>query len=243
MLRAKSALKLVVGLFSIGIVASTLFLVLALFLPFRGLRIRTCNIFGKVVGPYFLWLSGSKTTVNGGEHLNRKRPALYVSNHTSVMDIFIAMWLSPIGTVGIAKKEILKYPFFGQAYLLSGHLWIDRGRTDRSVSTLKKLAEFVRRKQLSIFLWPEGTRSRTGNLLPFKKGLVHLALQTQLPVVPIVVKGAHECWEKKTRVIRGVKIAISVLPPIDTSGWSLDRMEEAIEEVQSQFRRIVPSAA
>lgn len=240
MLRLKSIIKLIIGLISMGISAGILLLFLILFLPFRGIRIRACNLFGKIMGPYFIWLVGCKIKVNGKEHLDRKRPAIYVSNHTSVMDVFIAMWLAPFGTVGVAKKEILTSPFFGQAYLLSGHLWIDRKQTQKTVASLKKLAKVVRCKGLSIFIWPEGTRSQTGRLQPFKKGLVHLALQTGLPVVPAIVQDACRCWEKKTLTIRGVNIKVDILPPIDTGNWSLERMEEALEEVHAQFRKFLP---
>ena len=240
MLRFKSVLKLIVGLPLMGVFATVLIVVLLLLMPFRGLRIRICNLWGHAVGPFFIWFSGSTAQFSGREHLDRKRPAIYVSNHTSVMDIFFAIWLSPVGTVGVAKKEILSYPFFGQAYMLSGHLWLDRGSTDKAVASLKKLGEMVRKKKLSIFLWPEGTRSRSGRLLPFKKGLVHMATQMRLPVVPIVVQGAYRCWVKQTTTIRGVKIPVSILPPIDTSQWSIERMGEALEEVHVRFREILP---
>ena len=223
-----------------GISASILLLSLILFLPSRGIRIRAGNLFGKIMGPYFTWLGDCKINVNRKEHLDRKRPAIYVSNHTSVMDIFIAIWLSPFGTVGVAKKEVLVYPFFGQAYLLSGHLWIDRKQTQKTIASLKKLAKVVLRKGLSIFIWPEGTRSRTGRLQPFKKGLVHLALQTTLPLIPVIVQDACRCWEKKTLTIRGVNIKINIIPPIDTSNWSLERLEKALEEVHAQFLKFLP---
>jgi 1-acyl-sn-glycerol-3-phosphate acyltransferase len=90
-------------------------------------------------------------------------------------------------------------------------------------------------------MWPEGTRSRDGRLLPFKKGIVHLALQTGLPIVPVVVQGAHRAWEKNTIRLHRVPIAVRALPAIDTSTWSLDRVEQHLAELESAFLEVLPA--
>ena len=69
---------------------------------------------------------------------------------------------------------------------------------------------------------------------------MHLALQTTLPLIPVIVQDACRCWEKKTLTIRGVNIKINIIPPIDTSNWSLERLEKALEEVHAQFRKFLP---
>ena len=235
-----SAYKIVVGLIIMAISAVVQGLVLLILLPSREARIRACNWYGKIVGPFFIWLTGIKLTHSGREHLSKDRPAIIVSNHTSIVDIFLAIWFSPFGTVGVAKKEVMYYPFFGQLYLMSGHLRIDRGNSAKAQASINRMGELVKKAKLSIFIWPEGTRSRNGRLLPFKKGLVHLAKQTGLPVVPMVVQGMHRCWEKSTMSIRGVPVHVDVLPPIDTSHWSPDNIEEALEEVHVQFRNALP---
>lgn len=209
-------------------------------LPWRRARIRVGNVFGKTICRTMVWLSGCPLTMTGTEHLDPGRPAIYVSNHTSVLDIFLGAWLAPWGTVGIAKKEIVYYPFFGQLYLLSGHLRLDRSRRDRAVASLALLAELVRSYRLSVFMWPEGTRSRDGRLLPLKKGLAHLALQTGLPIVPIVVSGAHKAWEKRTLRVQVVPIEVTVLPPIPTEHWSADHLAEHLAEVHARFAETLP---
>jgi 1-acyl-sn-glycerol-3-phosphate acyltransferase len=240
-LRAVSMAKITTGCAALaagGMVQGGILLAL---LPSRRSRIRACNYWGKVIGRFFMHLSGSPLTIEGTEHLDRDRPAIYVSNHSSVVDIFLAIWLSPVGTVGIAKKEIALYPIFGQLYFLSGHLLIDRGHSDRAVSSLRKLAAYVRRHKLSIFLWPEGTRSRSGRLQPFKKGVVHLAMQTGLPVVPIVVRGAHRSWSKDTYTVRPTPISVLVLPPVATDQWTEDGMDEALEKLRACFLDNLPN--
>lgn len=241
LIRISSAVKLVVGFLVMGLVFAILAIILIILLPSQTARIRTCNHFGKVVGRFFVWLSGCPFTVVGREHLDPRRPAIYVSNHTSVLDIFIAIWHAPVGTSGVAKKQIIYYPFFGLLYALSGHLRINRGISKKAVASMKNLAENVNKHGLSIFLWPEGTRSRTGRLLPFKKGMVHLAVQTGLPVVPVIVTGAYKSWEARTYSIHKVPIRLDVLPPIDTSQWSIDLIDDAIEEVHARFREVLPA--
>ena len=109
------------------------------------------------------------------------------------------------------------------------------------MKSLRSLAAFVKEHKLSIFIWPEGTRSRSGRLQRFKKGAVHLAIQTGLPVVPLVVSGAHKTWEKSGMRIRPAPIRVDVLPAIDTSEWSSQEMNEHLEELHAAFREVLPS--
>ena len=238
--RISSLAKLVVGWIFMFLAFLALVVVLLVLLPSRLLRIKACNHFGTIVGAFYVWLSGCPFTVTGREHLHPNKPAIFASNHTSVLDIFIAIWLSPTGTIGVAKKQIIYYPLFGILYALSGHLRIDRGNSKKAIASMMDMTTIVKKHHLSIFMWPEGTRSRTGRLLPLKKGIVNLAIQTGLPVVPFIVTGAHKSWETRTYTICRVPIRLDVLPPIDTSHWSRDHMEEALEEIHSIFRKVLP---
>lgn len=240
---APTFVKLSVGFVIMGVGGTIFLLVCFLLLPFRVLRIKACNVFGKTVGRAIVWVSGCRLSFTGMEHLDPSRPAIYVSNHTSALDVFLAMWLSPMGTVGIAKKEVIYYPFLGQLYLLSGHLRIDRSSPRQAVTSLRELAEYVRDEGLSIFIWPEGTRSKTGRMRrPFKKGFGHLALQTGLPIVPIVVKGAHQSWEKGRMKITPVDIQIEVLPAITTSDWKKRQLAEHLKVIEQAFEDALPES-
>lgn len=221
-----------------------------LLLPWRNLRIRSCNYWGWVTGRFGMWISGSRFRVVGGEHFDGKRPAIYVSNHTSTLDIFLGIHVSPVGTVGVAKKEVVYYPFFGQLYWLSGHLRLDRGNHTRAMKAMKELERIVRRHRLSIWMWPEGTRSRDGRLLPFKKGIYHLAVAVGLPVVPVIVTGAQNTWKKGQMRLVPADVLVTVLPAIDTSGWKDRDAEEVVAELHALFvshlpedQRPLPAAA
>jgi lysophosphatidate acyltransferase len=235
-----SALKLAAGFVLVAGVSVLQALILLALLPSRSARIRSCIVFERLVGASCIWLSGCRLTVTGKEHLNPCRPAIYIVNHTSLLDLFIALRLMPYGTVGLIKKEVVFYPLFGQLYLLSGHPRVDRSHHASAVASMRSLGEFVKRARLSIFMSPEGTRSRSGRLLPFKKGLVHLALQTGLPVVPIVIHGAHRAWTRGSLSVRGVPIRVEVLPAASTSGWSAEKAAGALEEVHVLFRHRLP---
>ena len=238
--RIRSALALATGFTLVALGAIVTMAVSIPLLPWRATRVRLANFYGKVLGRVVFFLGGIKTEKVGFERLKGQFPAVYVSNHSSTMDGPLAMWVCPYGGAGVAKKELAYIPFFGWLYALSGHLLIDRGNRGKAVASMAKLAEAVKSNDLGIWIWPEGTRSRDGRLQPFKKGFVHLALATGLPVVPVVVTGAQRIWNKGSFVINPASIRIEVLPAIDTSGWSADTVDEHVEAVRQVFEDALP---
>lgn len=206
-------------------------------LPWRSLRIRLGNLYGKIVGSAIARITGTKTVMRDGVRLADYGPAIFISNHTSSLDMFVSMWKCPFGGCGIAKKEIARVPFFGLAYKLSGHLLIDRSNRENSIAALKDLADIVRQNRLSIWIWPEGTRSKDGRLQRMKKGFAHLAIATGLPVVPVVMHGGHWRWPNPGFSFRPGFLELEVLPPIDTSEWTIENIEEHVQLVWDQFNQ------
>ena len=201
-------------------------------LPFRSLRVRIGNLCGKIIGPVIARIIGAKVVNPDAEKLNNSTPAIFVTNHSSALDVFISMGLCPYGGCGVGKKEILRIPFFGQAYWLAGHLLIDRGNNSKAVASMSKLSNFVKTKDLSIWIWPEGTRSVDGKLIAFKKGFVHLAWATGLPIVPVVLHGAHKIWPAKTMEFYPGEVRVEVLDSIKTDNWSKENLDKHVEEVR-----------
>ena len=226
------ALRFTLGFVWLGFWSLLCMCLMILALPFRTLRVRLGNFCGKMIGPVVSWLVGAKITNPDSKKLNSSKPAIFVTNHASALDIFIGMALCPYGGCGVGKKEILRIPFFGLAYWLAGHLLIDRGNNAKAVASMKKLSDFVKAKGLSIWIWPEGTRSLDGKLIPFKKGFVHLAQATGLPVVPVIVHGAHKVWPAKTMQFYPGEVKVEVLDPIKTDNWTKETIDEHIEEVK-----------
>ena len=206
---------------------------MVLALPFRTLRIRIGNFCGKIIGPFITRIIGTKLINPDRLKLKNSGPAIYVTNHTSSLDIFISMAICPYGGCGVGKKEVVRIPFFGWAYWLSGHLLIDRRNREKAVTSMNKLSKFVNDKKLSVWIWPEGTRSMDGKLIPFKKGFVHLALATGLPIVPVIFHGAHKRWPAKTMQFYPGEVRVEVLEPISTDSWTKDTLEDNIDEVRT----------
>jgi 1-acyl-sn-glycerol-3-phosphate acyltransferase len=230
-----SYIRFTIG-FSYMAIISVIYIVLALcLLPSRVARIKLGNIYGSIVGPVVIRIVGSKAVVHHRERITKNRPAIYLSNHTTGLDPLIAIWLCPTGGCGVAKKEITRIPFFGWAYKLSGHLLIDRSNRERAIASMKKIGDLVKENNLSIWIWPEGTRSRSGRMLPLKKGFVHLALQTKIPIVPIVVHEGYKRWHSHKVLLTPGVLEIEVLPPVDTSDWKAETMDDHIQHIQNLY--------
>ena len=242
MSRFETIMRLALGMGWLTLCSVCFAIVLILALPSRLLRIKIANHYGTWAGKGCAWFSGSSFQIRGLEHANRGRPAIYVSNHTSILDIFLGIWLSPVGTCGVGKKNVIYYPVFGQLYFLSGHLRLDRGNREKAIASLQGLARYVQKNRLSVFIWPEGTRSRDGRLQPMKKGAFHLALSCGLPIVPMVVTGAHRGWTKNTLALRRVPIQVEFVEPIDTSRWKLETLDAHMEEVSQVFEAHLPES-
>lgn len=206
-----------------------------LFLPWRGVRVRIGNIFGKIVGYSAIRLAGARPRVEHKERLAQYRPAIYVCNHASMLDVVAGIWLCPYGGVGVGKKEAIRVPFFGWIFAITGHLLLDRKNRADAIAGLAQLGKVVRQHKLSVWIYPEGTRAYDGRLLPFKKGFVHLAISSGLPVVPVVLHNTHLRWPNRTFKLVPGAFPITVLPAIDTSSWTAETVEDHLAQVRQAY--------
>ncbi|MCO4770194.1 MAG: 1-acyl-sn-glycerol-3-phosphate acyltransferase [Deltaproteobacteria bacterium] len=232
-----------VRLLSVGFVMvpiSILYWVLCVpLLPFRERRIELGNLYGKIIGRTVQRLTGIIPEIHHRERMEEYRPAIYVMNHTATIDMWIGMWLCPYRGCGMAKKEIVRVPIFGQAYWLSGHLLLDRGNREKAIASMDAARQVVQKHQLSMWIWPEGTRSRSGRLKRFKKGFVHMAIATGLPIVPCVAHNAHLYWPGGGIKARPGRLQMEILPAISTDGWSSETVEQHVDEVMDAFRAVL----
>ena len=233
--RLSSFIRLSVGFVVLAVISIITLIILPFLMPFRIARIKVCNVYGKVAGRAIVALAGVTPNVSNKEGLNGTMPAIYVMNHQSSLDAFLGVWLCPVGACGVFKKEIVRIPFYGWIAYLSGHLLIDRGNKGKAVEALRDIAVLMKKHGLGIWIMPEGTRSRDGALLPFKKGFVHLAVATGLPVVPVVIHGAHRNWEAKTFQFHPMVLDVDVLPPISTLGWAEENAAQHADFVRGIF--------
>lgn len=230
-----AALRILCGMVWMTILTIPFVVITPIFVASRTTRVRIGNLYGKLLGSAITWLVGARVVGLDKTKIDNAKPAIYIANHASSLDMFLGMWLCPYGGVGIAKQEITRIPVFGLAYKLSGHLLLDRGNKERAIASMDLLVKVVKKHDLSIWLWPEGTRSRQGELLPFKKGFVHLAIATGLPIVPIVTHNAPRIWPVGTFRFSPGEVQVEVLDPIDTTGWSVNNLDQHVAQVRDLY--------
>jgi len=160
-------------------------------------------------------------------------PAVYMSNHQDNIDFFYGAACIPPRTVLIAKKAIKWIPFFGQAFWLSGNILLDRENAVKAKASMKKVTERVKNESLSMWILPEGTRSKGRGLLPFKKGGFITAIECQIPIVPVVWN--DYIGKLNFNKIHSGKIISQVLDPIPTEGLTRDDLDELVSKVHKLF--------
>ncbi|MEM8891366.1 MAG: HAD-IB family hydrolase, partial [Bacteroidota bacterium] len=177
------------------------------------------------VGDLVVAAAGIELVVKGKENLWAKRPAVFIFNHQSSADVFIVSKLIRKDATGIAKKELKNMPIIGQLMMASGVIFIDRKNREKAIEAMKPAVEALK-QGTSIIIFPEGTRSKDYKLGSFKKGAFHLAMQAKVPIVPVVIRNAHDAMPKGSNLFRSAAVEVIAMPPISTSRWkkeSLDR--------------------
>ncbi len=182
--------------------------------------------------------AGIELEVEGEEHLWSRRPAVFIFNHQSSVDVLLVAKLLRRDFTGIAKQEIRRNPLFGPAFAFAGVVFIDRAD---GADARDKLEPAIRalREGRSIAIAPEGTRSRTAQLGHFKKGAFHLALQAGVPIVPIVFQNALDVLPRGALVLRPANVRAVVLPPIDTAGWTKEGLDAEIESIRKRYLEVL----
>jgi putative phosphoserine phosphatase/1-acylglycerol-3-phosphate O-acyltransferase len=180
-------------------------------------------------------LIGLDLNVKGEEHLWSHRPAVFIFNHQSKVDVMIAARLLRRDIAGVGKQEIKKMPVIGKVLEFGGVVMIDRANSRSAIEAMAPLVDAIREDGKSVALAPEGTRTVSPRLAPFKKGAFHLAMQAGVPIIPIVIRNALDVAPKGDFIFRPATVDVEVLPPVDTSDWSTDTLNEHVREVRNQF--------
>jgi 1-acyl-sn-glycerol-3-phosphate acyltransferase len=179
-----------------------------------------------------LLLSGIRFEVEGRENIPLHRAAVYCANHQSNVDppiLFEA--LHPRMHI-LYKHEIDRIPILARAFRLGGFIPIDRRNRESAMRSLEAGARSIREGN-SFLIFPEGTRSKTDSLLPFKKGGFVMAQKAGAPIVPVAIRGGREAQRKGSWIIRPVTIRIRAGRPIETSGYQVSQRDQLITTVRS----------
>ena len=184
-----------------------------------------------------LWAAGTPLDVQGMERVPRGTPVVYASNHSSMFDIWALSLVLPGSTRFVAKHELTRVPVMGPAMLRAGHVTIDRFNRKRAFEAYERAAATIK-SGISTIVFPEGTRSRTGELLPFKNAPFGLAIAAQVPIVPVYVHNTFQIMPKGAWRLRRLPIRIRIGAPIPTAGMTLDDREALRDKVRAAIEAL-----
>jgi 1-acyl-sn-glycerol-3-phosphate acyltransferase len=183
-------------------------------------------------------LAGIRTRVAGREHVPAGQAVVFCANHQSNVDPPILFHALHRRLHVLFKKELTKLPLLGTAFQIGGFVPIDRGSREQSMAAIEQAAESLRQGN-SFLTFPEGTRSRTGALLPFKRGPFLMALKAQVPVVPVAVQGGTASMRKGSSIVRPTTVSVRIGAPIETKGMGLSDRERLADTVRARVEELL----
>lgn len=213
----------------------------AIFILLMTLRLRRAGeLIIQLWSRVFLLVPPMSYTVTGAKHVAPATQYFFLSNHLSNFDVPLLFRAIPTPIRYLAKKEVYKIPVFAQALKVGGIVKIDRGAGASSYAAINEGVAKAKENGYSLIVFPEGTRSRDGELHPFKKGAFRMAIATQLPVVPVTVNGTWEVWPPGSKLFYKGKASVVIHEPIPTAGLTVQDIDslrsQVYEVIEKQFR-------
>ena len=219
-------------LLAVFFIVSTLAgLLVCLIRPFHAENVRIfAHWYGKVA-----WLFGIEVEIRRDPAINSDTPCVYIANHQNSLDLFTISNAVEPRTVTIGKKSLKYIPFFGQLYWLSGNILIDRNNKSKALNTMLAAAERIRRDNLSVWMFPEGTRSYGRGLLPFKMGAFHIAMEAKVSLVPVCMSSTHGQF-KLNRWNNG-KVIVQLMAPVPLPDKEQMNLRQFAEKLHQQMQQ------
>jgi 1-acyl-sn-glycerol-3-phosphate acyltransferase len=183
-------------------------------------------------------LVGIRTRIDGREHLPRGQAVVFCSNHQSNVDPPILFQVLHPRLHVLFKRELTKLPLLGRVFQIGGFIPIDRSSREHSMAAIERAAASLRSGN-SFLTFPEGTRSRTGDLLPFKRGPFLMALKAQVPVVPVAIQGGTASMRKGSWIVRPTTVSVRIGAPVETRGLDLSDREQLAETVRARVEALL----
>jgi 1-acyl-sn-glycerol-3-phosphate acyltransferase len=194
---------------------------------------------------WFLRIPPVRYEIEGIEHIDPDARYVIASNHLSTFDIPLLLWVLPVEGRFLAKQELFKIPLVGRAMSTVGMIKINRESGGSSRAAIKEGVVLAAERGYSLIVFPEGTRGSDGELLPFKKGAFRIAIDAQLPVLPVIIEGNDRISKPGSKIFRPGRARVRILPPIPTEGLTnrdnlndlFHSTEAAIIEGYAELRR------
>ncbi len=210
----------------------TIATVLGMFDPSGRVAHRIARLWGKLV----ILSSGIKVTITGMENLLTDRPQIFISNHQGIFDIFSIAAYFPVQLKWIAKKELFRIPFLGWSMRAARYISIDREHKRSAIRSIERSVRAIN-KGFSVVIFPEGTRSLDGELLPFKRGSLILINKAGAPIVPVTISGSSMITSPKRFMIKKNNIHIKIDAPIYTESMSKEERKGLLERIKQQIQK------
>ena len=189
----------------------------------------------KAFGKLWVTMSGMRLEVRGLQNLQQSGPYIVVANHRSNIDIMTLIAALPIPIRFLSKKEVFKFPVMGAAMRGAGMVPLDREMGRRELASIIRGARLLLSEGRSLVIFPEGTRSVTGEMLPFKHGAFFIAAQLACPVLPVAVSGTGAIWPPQSSLIRGGAVKVSVMPPISVTRKAGRQSNKLAEQIRQEL--------
>ncbi len=177
----------------------------------------TYKYVSKLFAGGILFISGVKVKAEGLENIRGDGPFIFVSNHISQFDITALQATIPLKSGFVFKKELAKIPLFGWQLLMGPHIVIDRSNGEKALKSIHKARQKMKMKAVSMILFPEGTRSKDGELQKFKRGAFHLASQVSYPIIPVTIRDSNKLLPKGSLKINKGTIRVTYSEPVMTT--------------------------
>jgi 1-acyl-sn-glycerol-3-phosphate acyltransferase len=215
-----------------AVILTGFFAVMAILTSFVSAGGETTYKVGKIWAKCILAASNIKVTVKGLSNLNRTGSFIYMPNHVSNFDIPVLQAYLPVQFRWLAKAELFKIPIFGYAMKRAGYISINRFDRKAAIQSLNNAAEIIR-NGTSVIIFPEGTRSQNQNIQSFKKGGFVLAVDSGVPIIPVIIHGTWSIMQKKQILVKPGNVVLEIKKPINTSDYTRKTKDDLMEKVRN----------
>lgn len=216
----------------LGIILMTVFMAaMTIFVSFITVGGNTAHNVARVWAKCILALGNIRVTVKGLSNLKSGRSYIYMVNHMSNFDIPVLQAYLPVQFRWLAKAELYKIPIFGYAMKRVGYISIDRSDRKSAIESLNKAAQIIR-DGMSVVIFPEGTRSRTNDVQPFKKGGFILAIDSGVPIIPVIIHGTGQIMPKNKILIKPGNVILEISQPVSTSDYTRKTKDDLMKKIR-----------